>query len=119
MSVSAVPPGGSVRIEPLDRGGRERLLRYCARVVCNIPMSGQYSQAKHYERGSLILTSNLGFARWDQTFGGDATLTAAMLDRLLHHTHVVAIQGDSYWLRGKRRAGVLIRANPVTAHEPA
>jgi len=67
----------------------------------------------------LILTSNLGFAQWDQTFAGDTTLTAAMLDRLLHHAHVVAIQGDSYRLREKRRAGVLIRTNPVTAQEPA
>jgi DNA replication protein DnaC len=40
----------------------------------------------------------------DQTFADDATLTAAMLDRLLHHAHVVAIQGESYRLRDKRRA---------------
>jgi DNA replication protein DnaC len=51
--------------------------------------------AKRYERGSPILTGNLGFAQWDQTFAGDATLTAAMLDRLPHHAPVVAIQGDS------------------------
>jgi len=90
-----------------------------------LPMSREQANlffqvvAKRYERGSLILTSNLGFAQWDQTFAGDTTLTAAMLDRLLHHAHVVAIQGDSYRLREKRRAGLLIRSNPVTAQEPA
>jgi DNA replication protein DnaC len=73
--------------------------------------------AKRYERGSLILTSNLGFAQWDETFAGDATLTAAMLDRLLHHAHVVAIQGDSFRRREKRRAGVLIRTNKLSPEE--
>ena len=52
--------------------------------------------AKRYETGSLILTSNLPFGQWDQTFADDATLTAALLDRLLHHAHVVPISGDSY-----------------------
>ncbi len=66
--------------------------------------------AKRYERGSLIVTSNLPFGLWDRTFAGDATLTAAMLDRLLHHAQVVAIQGESYRLRDKRRAGVISKA---------
>lgn len=57
--------------------------------------------------GSLILTSNLPFGQWDQTFADDATLTAALLDRLLHHAHVVPISGDSYRLKDKRRAGVI------------
>ena len=39
----------------------------------------------------------------------DATLTAAMLDRLLHHAHVVPIQGDSFRLRDKRRAGLMMK----------
>lgn len=63
--------------------------------------------AKRYERGSMIVTSNLPFGQWDQAFAGDSTLTAAMLDRLLHHAHVVAIQGESYRLRDKRRAGLM------------
>lgn len=66
--------------------------------------------AKRYERGSLIVTSNLPFGQWDRTFAGDATLTAAMLDRLLHHAQVVAIQGESYRLRDKRRAGLISKA---------
>lgn len=66
--------------------------------------------AKRYEVGSLILTSNLPFGQWDQTFADDATLTAALLDRLLHHAHVVPIAGESYRLREKRKAGVLAAA---------
>jgi DNA replication protein DnaC len=42
--------------------------------------------ARRYEKGSLIVTSNLSFGQWDTTFAGNTTLTAAMLDRLLHHS---------------------------------
>jgi DNA replication protein DnaC len=63
--------------------------------------------AKRYEQGSIILTSNLSFGEWDNTFAGNSALTAAMLDRLLHHAHVVQIKGDSYRLKDKKRAGVL------------
>lgn len=45
--------------------------------------------AKRYEYGSVILTSNLPFGLWPTAFADDATLTAAMLDRLLHHSHVL------------------------------
>ncbi|MDE1008689.1 MAG: IS21-like element helper ATPase IstB [Paraburkholderia fungorum] len=68
--------------------------------------------AKRYETGSLILTSNLPFGQWDQTFADDATLTAALLDRLLHHAHVVPISGDSYRLKEKRQAGMINRMPP-------
>lgn len=68
--------------------------------------------AKRYENGSLILTSNLPFGQWDQTFADDATLTAALLDRLLHHAHVVPISGDSYRLKEKRQAGMINRVPP-------
>ena len=63
--------------------------------------------AKRYEAGSVILTSNLSFGEWEQVFGGNAALTSAMLDRLLHHAHVIQIRGDSYRLKDKRRAGIL------------
>ena len=64
--------------------------------------------AKRYEQGSIILTSNLSFGEWDSTFAGNSALTAAMLDRLLHHAHVVQIKGDSYRLKDKKKAGVLV-----------
>ena len=63
--------------------------------------------ANRYEKGSVILTSNLSFGQWDETFAGNTALTAAMLDRILHHSHVIQIKGDSYRLREKRRAGVV------------
>ena len=61
--------------------------------------------AKRYERGSIILTSNLAFAQWSSAFADDKTLTAALLDRLLHHAHIVQIGGESYRLKDKRKAG--------------
>jgi len=63
--------------------------------------------AKRYEKGSIILTSNLTFSQWPSTFADDATLTAAMLDRLLHHSHVLQLSGESYRLRTKKKAGVI------------
>jgi DNA replication protein DnaC len=65
--------------------------------------------ARRYEKGSLVLTSNLGFGSWDEAFAGDAVLTAAMLDRILHHAAVVQISGESYRLKDKRRAGIMAR----------
>lgn len=61
--------------------------------------------AQRYERGSMLLTSNLPFTQWAGAFADDQTLTAAMLDRLLHHAHIVQINGESYRLKDKRKAG--------------
>lgn len=63
--------------------------------------------AKRYETGSVILTSNLSFGEWEQSFGGNTALTSAMLDRLLHHAHVIQIRGDSYRLKDKRKSGII------------
>ena len=60
-----------------------------------------------YERSSLVVTSNLAFGQWDTTFANDATLTAALLDRLLHHAHIVPIAGQSYRLQHQRSAGMV------------
>lgn len=70
--------------------------------------------AKRYERGSMILTSNLPFTQWATTFADDQTLTAAMLDRLLHHAHIVQISGESYRLKDKRKAGTTRRSQQAT-----
>lgn len=67
--------------------------------------------AKRYEKGSTLLTSNLPFSQWATAFADDTTLTAAMLDRLLHHCHVVQISGESYRLKDKRKVGAL----PISA----
>ena len=70
--------------------------------------------AKRYEKGSVLLTSNLNLGQWDQALGGNSSLAAALLDRLLHHCHLLTLQGESYRLKDKRKAGVL-GAKPNTA----
>ena len=54
--------------------------------------------AHRYERGSLLITTNLEFSRWVEVFG-DATLTSALLDRLTHRSHVLLFNGESYRFR--------------------
>lgn len=55
--------------------------------------------AKRYEHGNVGLTSNLPFSPWATTFADDSTLTAALLDRMLHHAHIVQVSGQSYRLK--------------------
>lgn len=62
--------------------------------------------SRRYERGSLLLTSNRAVGEWGNVFG-DAVVATAILDRLLHHSHVVTIRGDSFRLREKRRSGLV------------
>ena len=68
--------------------------------------------SRRYERGSLLLTSNRSVGEWGTVFG-DPVVATAILDRLLHHSHVVTIRGDSYRLREKRRAGLIGAAGPA------
>jgi len=63
--------------------------------------------SKRYEKGSTILTSNLVFSKWTQVFAGDKVVTTAILDRLLHHSHIINIQGDSYRLKEKKESGII------------
>lgn len=58
--------------------------------------------AKRYETGSIILTSNKSFADWGEVLG-DSVIAAAILDRLLHHSTVFSVRGDSYRLREKKK----------------
>ncbi|HAT1638117.1 TPA: ATP-binding protein [Raoultella planticola] len=67
---------------------------------------------KRCEKSAMILRSNLLFGPWDQTFADDAALILAMLDCILHHSHVVQIKGEIYQLRQKRKAGVIAETNP-------
>ena len=69
--------------------------------------------AKRYEQGSVIVTSNLPFSQWSTAFADDQTLTAALLDRLLHHAHIVQITGNSYRLKDKKTAGIVPVINQV------
>ncbi len=54
-----------------------------------------------YERGSIILTTNKAFKQWPAIFNGDSTITAAVLDRLLHHGHTVVLEGTSYRMKDR------------------
>ena len=61
-----------------------------------------------YERRSLIITSNLEFSQWNTVFG-DNRLTAALIDRLIHHSHIVIFSGESYRLTqsmNRQRPGI-------------
>ena len=59
----------------------------------------------------MLVTSNRPVGEWGTVFG-DPVVATAILDRLLHHSHVVTIRGDSYRLREKRRSG-LLKAEPI------
>ena len=54
-----------------------------------------------YEQGSTLITSNRALKDWPKIFHNDSTLTAAILDRLLHHAETVVIEGKSYRMKGK------------------
>lgn len=62
--------------------------------------------ARRYEKGSMLITSNQMVTQWGHVFG-DEMIATAILDRLLHHSHALIIQGDSFRLRQKKRAGFL------------
>jgi len=74
---------------PLDKTGADHLFQVIAR---------------RYETGSIILTSNKAFTEWGNILGGDSVVASAILDRLLHHSVVFNIKGESYRLREKRDA---------------
>ncbi len=61
------------------------------------------SISQRYERGSIIITSNLPFDEWTEIFGSER-LTGAILDRLTHHVHILEMNGESFRLRESRKA---------------
>ena len=54
-----------------------------------------------YERGAIIITSNTAYKQWPRIFNNDATITSAVLDRLLHHCETVTLEGKSYRMKDK------------------
>ncbi|MBV8178225.1 MAG: IS21-like element helper ATPase IstB [Mycobacterium sp.] len=88
----------------LTRLGRIPLL--IVDEVGYIPFDGEAANlffqfiSARYERASIIVTSNKPFGRWGETFG-DATVAAAMIDRLVHHAEVINLKGDSYRLKDR------------------
>jgi hypothetical protein len=62
--------------------------------------------SRRYEAGAMLITSNRSVAEWGTVFA-DPVVATAILDRLLHHSHVLTIRGDSYRLRAKRKSGLI------------
>lgn len=60
---------------------------------------------KRYENHSTIITTNKPFGKWHEIFG-DVTLANAILDRLLHHSHIININGNSYRLKDKMKSEI-------------
>ena len=58
-----------------------------------------------YERGSILVTTNLPFYEWTEVFGSER-LTGALLDRLNHHVHILDMKGESYRLKRSRESAV-------------
>ena len=71
--------------------------------------------ARRYEHASTVLTSNKSFAEWGEIFG-DEVMAAALIDRLVHHCHIVNIRGNSYRMRHHQD---LHRALGTPRHPPA
>ena len=61
---------------------------------------------RRYERGGFLVTSNRPAAEWGRVCG-DAVVATAVLDRMLHRSHVITIRGESFRLHEKRRSGLL------------
>ena len=59
--------------------------------------------SQRYERGSILVTTNLPFDEWTEVFGSER-LTGALLDRLTHHVHILEMNGDSYRFRHSRQS---------------
>ena len=57
--------------------------------------------SQRYECGSIILTTNKAFKQWPSIFNNDATLTSAILDRILHHAETIVIEGKSYRMKDR------------------
>ena len=58
--------------------------------------------SSRYEQNSLIVSSNKSFSAWAEIFG-DAVAVEAMVDRLIHHSHIISLKGDSYRLKDKQK----------------
>ena len=71
---------------PLDKRGAELLFQVIS---------------ERYERGAVVLTTNKTFKHWPSIFNNDTTLTSALLDRVVHHSEVIVIEGKSYRMKDR------------------
>ena len=107
---------GTLEVRPAQYSKPKLLINRCAEGCAYdelgyLPLEPQAGHlffqliSRRYEQGSVLISSNRPVEEWDEVFG-DQVVAAAILDRLLHHSHVVTIRGDSYRLREKRRSGL-------------
>jgi DNA replication protein DnaC len=93
----------------IDEVGYMQLTRQAAEMLFRLV-------SLRYETGSIILTSNKFFTNWGELMS-DAVIATAMLDRLLHHAHVINIRGETYRLKDRIKAG--FTTTPPAGIQPA
>ena len=119
--------------ELLEARDERRLLRLHARLtgykllivdeLGYVPLSPSGAEllfevfSRRYERGSILVTSNLPFDEWTSVFGAER-LTGALLDRLTHHVHILEMNGESYRLQASRRRRSGLPAEATTGATP-
>ncbi len=129
VSVSFITAAGLVH-QLMEAREEKRLLRLQAQLAtCKlliidelgyVPLSPTGAEllfevfSQRYERGSIIVTSNLPFEEWTSVFGSER-LTGALLDRLTHHVHILELNGDSYRLKQSKSR----RRKPAPARDDA
>jgi DNA replication protein DnaC len=130
MSVGFTTAAGLVH-QLMEARDEKRLLRLQAQLAAHkllivdelgyVPLSPTGAEllfeifSQRYERGSILVTSNLPFEEWTSVFGSER-LTGALLDRLTHHVHILELNGESYRLKHSKSRR---RKTPAPANEDA
>ena len=101
-------PGRQLELAELAQSNALKMLEYGANAALGkdvkLPFEPDAAHlffqlvSRRYKRGALLVTSNRSVGEWDTVFG-DPVVAMAILDRLLHHSHIVTIRGESYRLR--------------------
>jgi DNA replication protein DnaC len=78
----------------IDEVGYENLDKETSNLVFQVVV-------RRYERGSIVLTSNKTFEEWGEIFAGNEMAASGLLDRLIHHSHIIVIDGPSYRAKDK------------------
>ena len=105
------PTGWLVRAGAFTSGRKTELYGHNTRLMAGAALLGQGPRtgaellfevfSQRYERGSILVTTNLPFDEWTEVFGSER-LTGALLDRLTHRVHILEMNGESYRLRRSR-----------------
>jgi DNA replication protein len=116
---------------PAGRGGRygrlQRYIRPHILIVDEVGYTRLTAEQAHqlfelvtarYERGAMLITSNLSFAEWGGLLGDDV-LATALLDRLLHHAEIITINGRSYRMRDRMLADTAERSASGVGQKPS